>query len=84
MQAFGAWLLKQFMTLIGQWLVKLGQWRLSLWKSEANIKKQSDTMVEVIKETDDLAKDGLTEEEKNEIRKKKIAIEEDLFNNESR
>lgn len=47
---------------------------------ETNVKDILVKYEKVIAEAQEKAKDGLTEEEKNEIRKKKIALETELLN----
>ena len=71
------------------WLLnKLWSWAseeikdaLSRQRAEEHIRKVLGDYEKVLEEAKEKAKDGLTEEEKNEIRQKKIALEQSLINN---
>lgn len=80
LNSIAAKLFQLLMDYIGQYVVKLAQWGMSFWKNDKKIKETEAKKESLQKEIEEMKKDGLTEEEKNEIRRKKIELEEGGFN----
>lgn len=80
----GSYLLKWALEKIWGLISEQGKEEFLHQKVKSHVVSNLDKYEKIIVEANELAKDGLTEDEKNEIRRKKIEVELDLINNRPR